>query len=178
MAFLLKGVHAVDPQLNLDKVVDVLIDGKTIAKVADDIEKSDGDEVIDGSGKYLVPGLVDMHVHFRDPGFEYKETIETGSRAATHGGFTDAATMPNTDPVTDTGTGVSHSSYLMHLLSSQAIVSSAGIISGWVVFPIVIITLLFIVILSLLFCALNITPAKIRQGVYQKSAHPTKFKVF
>ncbi len=106
MAFLLKGVHAVDPQLNLDKVVDVLIDGKAIAKVADDIEKSDGDEVIDGSGKYLVPGLVDMHVHFRDPGFEYKETIESGARAATHGGFSDVATMPNTDPVTDTGTGV------------------------------------------------------------------------
>ncbi len=121
MAFLLKGVHAVDPQLNLDKVVDVLIDGKTIAKVADDIEKSDGDEVIDGSGKYLVPGLVDMHVHFRDPGFEYKETIESGARAATHGGFSDVATMPNTDPVTDTGTGVryqvdrAHAANLCHV---------------------------------------------------------------
>ena len=121
MAFLLKGVHAVDPQLNLDKVVDVLIDGKTIARVADDIEKSDGDEVIDGSGKYLVPGLVDMHVHFRDPGFEYKETIESGARAATHGGFSDVATMPNTDPVTDTGTGVryqvdrAHAANLCHV---------------------------------------------------------------
>ena len=121
MAFLLKGVHAVDPQLNLDKVVDVLIDGKTIAKVSDDIEKSDGDEVIDGSGKYLVPGLVDMHVHFRDPGFEYKETIESGARAATHGGFSDVATMPNTDPVTDTGTGVryqvdrAHAANLCHV---------------------------------------------------------------
>ena len=60
-------------------------------------------EVIDAAGKYLVPGLVDMHVHFRDPGFEYKETIETGSAAAVHGGFTDVGTMPNTDPVTDTG---------------------------------------------------------------------------
>ena len=66
----------------------------------------EGVEVIDAAGKYLVPGLVDMHVHFRDPGFEYKETIETGARAAPHGGFTAVATMPNTDPVTDTGAEV------------------------------------------------------------------------
>ena len=106
MAFLLKGAHAVDPQIGLDEVVDVLLDGKEIVEVGHDLEAPEGAEVIDAAGKYLVPGLVDMHVHFRDPGFEYKETIETGSRAATHGGFTDVAIMPNTDPVTDTGTGV------------------------------------------------------------------------
>ena len=87
MAFLLRGAHVVDPQEGIDDVLDVLIDGEKIVCV----------------GKYLVPGLVDMHVHFRDPGFEYKETIATGSAAAVHGGFTDVATMPNTDPVTDTG---------------------------------------------------------------------------
>jgi dihydroorotase len=103
MAFLLKGAHVVDPQANLDGVMDVLLDGEKIAQVAESIEAPEGAEVIDCSGKYLVPGLVDMHVHFRDPGFEYKETIETGSAAAAHGGFTDVATMPNTDPVTDTG---------------------------------------------------------------------------
>ncbi len=106
MAFLLKAAHVVDPQLGLDDVRDVLVDGKEVAAVEESIEAPDGCEVIDCSGRYLVPGLVDMHVHFRDPGFEYKETIETGARAATHGGFTDVATMPNTDPVTDTGTGV------------------------------------------------------------------------
>lgn len=106
MAFLLKGAQVVDPQAGLDDVRDVLIDGDSIAEVAESIEAPEGAEVIDASGKYLVPGLVDMHVHFRDPGFEYKETIETGSRAATHGGFTDVATMPNTDPVTDTGAEV------------------------------------------------------------------------
>ncbi len=106
MAFLLKGAHVVDPQVGLDNVRDVLIDGDAIVEVAEAIGAADGIEVIDCSGKYLVPGLVDMHVHFRDPGFEYKETIETGARAAVHGGFTDVATMPNTDPVTDTGTGV------------------------------------------------------------------------
>lgn len=106
MAFLLRGAHVVDPQVGLDDVRDVLIDGGVIAKVGEGLDAPEGAEVIDAAGKYLVPGLVDMHVHFRDPGFEYKETIETGSRAATHGGFTDVATMPNTDPVTDTGAEV------------------------------------------------------------------------
>lgn len=103
MAFLLKSAHVVDPQAALDGVLDVLIEGEKISQVGEGLQAPDGAEVIDCTGKYLVPGLVDMHVHFRDPGFEYKETIETGARAATHGGFTDVATMPNTDPVTDTG---------------------------------------------------------------------------
>ena len=103
MAYLIKGAHVVDPQVGLDDVRDVLVEGTTISEVAESIEAAEGIEVIDGAGKYLVPGLVDMHVHFRDPGFEYKETIATGSRAAAHGGFTDVATMPNTEPVTDTG---------------------------------------------------------------------------
>lgn len=106
MSFLLRGAHVVDPQAGLDGVCDVLIDGSTIAQVGESLEAPEGCEVLDCSGKYLLPGLVDMHVHFRDPGYEYKETIETGSRAAVHGGFTDVATMPNTKPVTDTGTEV------------------------------------------------------------------------
>lgn len=106
MAFLLKGAHVVDPQVGLDGFRDVLIDDGKIAAVSEALEAPAGAEVIDAHDKYLVPGLVDMHVHFRDPGFEYKETIETGSAAAVHGGFTDVATMPNTDPVTDTGAEV------------------------------------------------------------------------
>lgn len=103
MAYLIKAAHAVDPQAGLDGIVDVLIEDGKIAQVAPSIDAPADAEVVDGAGKYLVPGLVDMHVHFRDPGFEYKETIATGSRAAAHGGFTDVATMPNTEPVTDTG---------------------------------------------------------------------------
>lgn len=106
MAFLLKGAHVVDPQVGLDGFRDVLIEDGKIAAVSEALEASAGAEVVDAHDKYLVPGLVDMHVHFRDPGFEYKETIETGSAAAVHGGFTDVATMPNTDPVTDTGAEV------------------------------------------------------------------------
>ena len=106
MAFLLKGAHVVDPQVGLDGFRDVLIEDGKIAAVSEALEAPADAEVVDAHDKYLVPGLVDMHVHFRDPGFEYKETIETGSAAAVHGGFTDVATMPNTDPVTDTGAEV------------------------------------------------------------------------
>lgn len=109
MAYLLRGAHVVDPQVGLDDVRDVLVVGSQVAEVAPAIEPAEAPEgtvVIDAHGRYLVPGLVDMHVHFRDPGFEYKETIETGARAATHGGFTDVATMPNTSPVTDSGAEV------------------------------------------------------------------------
>lgn len=105
MGYLISGAHVVDPQVGLDEVCDVLVRDGKIAQVGVGIDAGDA-EVVDGAGKYLVPGLVDMHVHFRDPGFEYKETIETGSRAATHGGFTDVATMPNTSPVTDSGSEI------------------------------------------------------------------------
>lgn len=103
---LLKGARVIDPQVGVDGVMDVLVDGGVIAEVAETVDAPEGCEVVDCAGKVLVPGLVDMHVHFRDPGFEYKEDIASGVRAATHGGFTDVATMPNTDPVTDTGTAV------------------------------------------------------------------------
>ena len=62
----------------------------------------DFDEVIDAKEQLITPGLVDVHVHFREPGFEYKETIETGSMAAARGGFTTVCAMPNLDPVPDT----------------------------------------------------------------------------
>lgn len=103
---LIRGAHVVDPQVGLDAVRDVVVEGERIAEVAESVQVPVGAEVIDGTGKYLVPGLVDIHVHFRDPGYEYKETIETGSAAAAAGGFTDVATMPNTDPVVDTGEGI------------------------------------------------------------------------
>ncbi len=102
---LVKDVRAIDPAIGLDEVLDVRIEGKRIAEVGKGLSAGD-EEVVAGARKILVPGLVDMHVHFRDPGFEYKEDIASGVRAAAKGGFTDVATMPNTDPVTDTGTSV------------------------------------------------------------------------
>ena len=103
---LIRGAHVVDPQVGLDEALDVAVEGERVSQVAAHIDAAGDAEVIDGTGKYLVPGLVDIHVHFRDPGQEYKETIETGSRAAAAGGFTDVATMPNTTPVIDNGEGV------------------------------------------------------------------------
>ncbi len=79
---------------------DILIEGAKIVKIAENISAS-GHEVIDGSGKHVFPGLIDMHVHLREPGFERKEDIESGSRAAVKGGFTQICCMPNTNPVTD-----------------------------------------------------------------------------
>ena len=105
MALLLKNAHVVDPAANLDGVLDVLIDGDKIAQVGESLDSA-GADVVDLSGKYLVPGLVDMHVHLREPGYEYKEDIESGTRAAAKGGFTGVCSMPNTDPVTDNGTVV------------------------------------------------------------------------
>ncbi len=107
MAFLLKSAHVVDPVAGIDGVVDVKIDGDKIAEVGENLS-AEGCEVIDLAGKVLVPGLVDMHVHLREPGYEHKGTIESETRAAAKGGFTGVCSMPNTDPVTDNGTVVEY----------------------------------------------------------------------
>ncbi len=101
MKQLIKGGHVVDPATNVDGIYDVLIEDGKIAKVASDINDSEA-EVIDAAGKIVAPGLIDMHVHFREPGQEAKEDFESGSKAAAAGGFTTVATMPNTKPVVDT----------------------------------------------------------------------------
>lgn len=103
MKILIKGGHVVDPKNGIDEVLDVFIDKGVICDVADGGELDDlGEiEVIDAAGKYVVPGLVDMHVHLRDPGYTHKEDIETGTRAAAKGGITSLACMPNTNPVCD-----------------------------------------------------------------------------
>ena len=102
MALLLKNAHAIDPQVGLNEVCEILIRDGKIVEVGHDLQMAKGIER-DLGGKVVVPGLVDMHVHLRDPGFEYKEDIESGTRAAAHGGFTDVCCMPNTKPITDTG---------------------------------------------------------------------------
>ncbi|MEJ2156997.1 MAG: dihydroorotase [Desulfobacteraceae bacterium] len=103
MAILIKNGRVIDPG-HLDDACDLLIRDGRIAAVEPQgtIGDSSADlRVIDASGLWVTPGLVDMHVHFREPGQEYKETIATGSEAAAAGGFTAVCTMPNTDPVND-----------------------------------------------------------------------------
>ena len=77
--------------------------GKDLADLTDNI-----DETVDASGLLVAPGLVDVHVHYREPGFTYKETIKTGSMAAAHGGYTTVCAMPNLDPVPDTPEKLQH----------------------------------------------------------------------
>lgn len=106
MALLLKGGRLVDPAIALDRVCDMIIDGGTIAEIGDDLSAPKGATVIECAEKIVVPGLVDVHVHLREPGYEYKEDIASGTRAAAHGGFTAVACMPNTNPVCDEGSAV------------------------------------------------------------------------
>ncbi len=97
---LLKGGRVIDPAQGIDKTADVIIDGGLIESVDSDLDM-DGANVLDVSGCIVAPGFIDMHVHLREPGQEYKETIQTGTAAAAAGGFTGVACMPNTSPVND-----------------------------------------------------------------------------
>ena len=102
MKRLLKGGRVVDPANGRDGVFDVLIDGDKIAEVAANIPAARADEVINiPKGLVVCPGLIDMHVHLREPGQEHKETVATGALSAVTGGFTAVACMPNTKPVND-----------------------------------------------------------------------------
>lgn len=100
MTILIKNGRILNPSENMDKVMDIYVQDGVIQKKAENIQKN-ADKVIDAKGCYVVPGLIDLHVHFRDPGLTYKEDIETGSRAAAKGGFTTVCCMPNTKPVVD-----------------------------------------------------------------------------
>ncbi len=101
MSLLIKGGRVVDPTQGLDEVLDVLVENGLVKELGKGLSAPAGAEVVDASGKFVVPGLIDMHVHLRDPGLEYKEDIVSGTRAAAAGGFTSVCCMPNTKPVID-----------------------------------------------------------------------------
>jgi dihydroorotase len=100
MKILIKNGHLVDPKNKIDEVMDLLIENDRVKKVAKKISEK-ADKEIDAKGKIVCPGLIDIHVHLRQPGYEYKETIETGLRAALKGGFTGVCPMANTNPIAD-----------------------------------------------------------------------------
>jgi len=101
MSLLIKHGRVVDPASGVDAVQDVWITDGRIHKVGRGLKAPAGTEAIDATGKVVCPGFIDMHVHLREPGFEYKETIASGTRAAAAGGFTAVACMANTFPVND-----------------------------------------------------------------------------
>ena len=98
---LIQQGRLIGPVGKISETVDILIENGKISSIGDNLQVSDA-QVINAKGMVVSAGLVDIHVHLREPGFEYKETIETGCAAAARGGFTAIACMPNTKPVVDT----------------------------------------------------------------------------
>ena len=100
MTILIKNGRVLDPATGTDGIADVLLEEGRIRAVEPDI-LTEADRILDAAGCFVMPGFIDLHVHLRDPGYEYKETVETGSAAAARGGFTTILAMPNTKPVVD-----------------------------------------------------------------------------
>jgi dihydroorotase len=101
MKIVLKGGRILDPSQNLDLIGSVVLEDDQIAEISEKVDERGADEVYDCAGCWITPGLVDIHVHLREPGYSHKETIITGTQAAAAGGFTTIACMPNTDPPLD-----------------------------------------------------------------------------
>jgi dihydroorotase len=100
MSIVIRNGHLIEPASGVSAPLDILVEGNKVARIGEHLS---GDQEIDAAGCVVCPGFVDIHVHFREPGFESKETIGTGSRAAARGGFTSVVTMPNTNPPIDNG---------------------------------------------------------------------------
>ena len=107
MKLLIRQGRLVDPVGGIGGVMDILLEDGKVAVIGSNVSEPDA-QVVDARGLTVCAGLVDMHVHLREPGFEYKETIESGTAAAAHGGFTSIACMPNTRPVTDSPEGIDY----------------------------------------------------------------------
>lgn len=103
---LIRGGRVVDPSQGIDAVLDLLLADGRVARLGEGLDAPEGAEVVDAGGLVVTPGLIDVHVHLREPGGEHKETIASGARAAAAGGFTAVVAMPNTDPPVDSPAAV------------------------------------------------------------------------
>lgn len=127
MDILIKGGYVINPATKMDEVADVRIENDVIAEIGKNLKAKKTDRVIQAKGYYVMPGFIDMHVHFRDPGFEQKEDIYTGMAAAAHGGYTTVLTMPNTKPVVDSADVVNYvhtkaaSGHCIHVMQVGAV---------------------------------------------------------
>src|SRR5262245_65522246 len=97
---LIKNGTIIDPSQSLEKKKDLLIRDGHVEAIDESLD-AEGAEIFDAAGLIVAPGFIDLHVHLREPGFEYKETIASGARAAVAGGFTSVCCMPNTKPIND-----------------------------------------------------------------------------
>jgi len=119
VSILIKNGRVIDPKSGLDEVIDVFVNGSFIEKIDKHIRKAGSDvRIVDASGQIVAPGLIDIHAHLREPGYEWKETIKTGTMAAVKGGFTSVVCMANTNPVND---NKSVTDYIIQKARSEAL---------------------------------------------------------
>ena len=125
-SLLIRNGHVIDPANNVDDIADILIvDGK-IAHIGSNITQ-EAKKVIDASDLTVTPGLIDIHVHLREPGYEHKETIATGTAAAAAGGFTSVVCMANTSPVIDTPEKIRNIYEIANRRNAQEIPTNANV---------------------------------------------------
>lgn len=123
MGILIKNGRLIDPKTEIDEILDILIEDNIVKRIGSDIDIKRVDKeikVIEAEGKWVVPGFIDIHTHFREPGFEYKEDIESISKSAAKGGFTTIVGMPNTNPVVDNSETVRH---IYNIAKEKAIIN-------------------------------------------------------
>lgn len=120
MSLLIKNGRLIDPSQNIDDSLDILIESGKVKEIGKALKAPGNAEIIDAKGFYVTPGLIDMHVHLRDPGLEYKEDIISGTRAAAAGGITSVVCMPNTSPVNDNKTVTS---YIVNKAKAEGLVN-------------------------------------------------------
>lgn len=120
MNLLIKGGRVIDPSQNIDDTLDVLVVEGKIKELGKGLKAPNGAETVDAAGLIVTPGLIDMHVHLREPGLEYKEDIVSGTRAAAAGGFTSVVCMPNTKPVND---NKAITSYIVNKAKAEGLVN-------------------------------------------------------
>ena len=106
MITLIKGGRVLNPATNMDQIADLLIENDKVVAIVTNLEDNDyatekADTIINADGLWVMPGFIDLHVHFRDPGLTHKEDILTGMAAAARGGYTSVHAMPNTKPTAD-----------------------------------------------------------------------------
>ncbi|MBI5533534.1 MAG: dihydroorotase [Deltaproteobacteria bacterium] len=130
----LRQVRAVDPSRGLDDTVDVLIEAGRVVRIGRNacagLESLAGARVIDAAGKWLLPGFVEVHAHFREPGFEYKEDIESGLKASAAGGYAHVCAMPNTRPANDSPSVTRHMIERAHALGGPRLYPIAAVTQG------------------------------------------------